>query len=113
MKRILVIAALLTVGLSAWGQSAPASTDTMTGMELKKMCSQDATDLWCLGLIYGYFAFEPSSGFVPKDVTPGQFELVLNKYMDDHPEKLNLSAEMIVRFAAIDAWAKLYTKEKP
>jgi hypothetical protein len=108
MKQVLIVAALLAVGLSAWGQT-PASNN-MPGMDLKKMCGHDETSMWCLGLIYGFFAFDPSSRFIPEDVTPGQFELVLIKYMDEHPEKLNWSAEMIVRFAAVDAWAKKESK---
>jgi hypothetical protein len=106
VKRILFIAAFLTVG---WSATAHAH-DNPTGMTLKEKCLLHPVSLddfnqttWCDGFVYGALVFDRA---IPPGVTVGQLYLVLNKYMDEHPEKLNLPAEDVLNLAVSGAWGK-------
>jgi hypothetical protein len=91
--------------------SATAHAKSLTGMNLKEKCTADEpvsplayqNESWCEGFIYGFLSFGAGPS-LPDDVTVGQFELVLIKYMNEHPEKLNLPAENILRLTARSGW---------
>lgn len=84
--------------------------DNPTGMTLKQRCTLNPTTdkqiqdgSWCNGFLYGAIAFNQA---IPAGVTVAQLELVLTKYMDEHPEKLNLPAEDVVTTAVAGAWGR-------
>jgi Rap1a immunity proteins len=107
MKNHLAIVALTIFALL----SVPAyAHDNPTGMTLKQKCLRDPVSsndfsnvAWCDGFVYAVLVYDPA---IPQGVTVGQLELVLNKYMDEHPEKLNLPAESVVDLAALGAWGE-------
>jgi hypothetical protein len=80
-------------------------------MTLKERCAAGEpvsnaayqNEAWCDGFIYGFLSFGAGPS-LPDDVTVGQFELVLIKYMNEHPEKLNLPVENILRLTARSGW---------
>jgi hypothetical protein len=111
MRHILAVA-LALFSVVAFSTPARAQGKGKTGMDLKEWCKETpATDLqysrdaWCDGFLSGYMYFAEHSP-VPGNVTVGQLELVLIKYLDEHPEKLNLPADQLLLMSVKNAWGR-------
>jgi hypothetical protein len=106
MKRLLTAAAITLAVLPAKAE------DTSSGNFLLKACQSavdNGTDWYsgyCLGLVDGLSAETVALGIacIPEQVTKGQIERVVLKYLQDRPQDLNLGAQMLAIKAIGTAW---------
>lgn len=118
MKLIAIAALLLMVVPDA----ALAET---TGIELQRRCAGDSSS-FCLGFIAGAievqqdweyfsevnptknamnpFAPQPPHFCFPKQVTLGQIVQIVNKYLNENPEKLHFAAAPLIGAALVAAF---------
>jgi hypothetical protein len=127
LKRTLIIAALLTGTLSAWGQTSSQSILNFdsTGNDLVASCHvrkehstlEDVQDrASCAGFIHGAIqGFAQGASMnkktqsvvlpcIPPGVTNGQLIKVIVAYTDKHPSDLHYGASVLVWWALVDAW---------
>jgi hypothetical protein len=119
-----IIAVLLTVGLSAWGQSTHLIGWNSTGNDLVSTCGNTA-DVISASQCYGYIqgalnGFEAGSLWhwrssskadaidynllcIPNGVTGDQTRKVIMLYADKHPERLQIPAANLIALAVNDA----------
>ena len=102
MKKVVFILACLLI-------ACPAKAD-FTGADLKSACTdnQDICDFWITSFLlraFGSQAIAQQGNLTvvscpPAGTTPTQARLIVEKYMQDHPENLHLPAQDIVFAAA-------------
>jgi Rap1a immunity proteins len=101
MKKLLLVSGMLAF-LTVVGVHGQPATTSLTGMRLLKDCragqlpltNQTSYDAgYCDGLVHGVAttAQVTNAITVPDGVTGGQLQLVVIKYLSDHPESLNES----------------------
>jgi len=103
-------AALLGVALLA---DAGTGLDVFRGNKLKRFCDDYASDKFgvygatCLGYVNGVVDALASVGLfcLPQGVQREQSALVVRKYLNDHPEKLHMEADILVVRALEQAFA--------
>jgi len=82
--------------------SCKAAVEFAEGREWKS--GDEAFDMgFCLGLVEGV-AFSSPEVCTSSDVTHGQGARVVLKYLNDHPEKLNLRRDRLVEVALAQAF---------
>lgn len=102
MKKLSLLCVLVFI-VSVDGQAATTST----GMELLKYCQAAQVPMttgtvydvgYCDGLVWGVAvtAQVTHTLSIPEDVTGRQLQLVVIKYLSDHPESLNESNAVLV-----------------
>lgn len=106
MKNVVFILACLVV--SGLVVASPAKAD-FTGADLQSACTdnQDICDFWITSLLLGMFDSPAVTqqgnlapvGCLPAGITRTRARLIVEKYMQDHPENLHLPGQDIV-FAA-------------
>jgi hypothetical protein len=125
---LLLLAALLAVRMSAWGQTPPEGLFKFdsTGNDLVAMCHIPKDNMTideledqdtCIGFLHGalqgfaYGAIINSRGpktsalpCVPTGVTNGQLIKVIVAYTDKHPAELHGDASVLVWLAVVGAW---------
>jgi hypothetical protein len=116
MQRVLLIICVLAVSVGSWGQSA---NDSNSGNHLLQVClpevrsldnpslPQNASELfnegYCLGFVEGV-AEASHSVCLPTGVQPRQAVRIVVKFLQDHPEKLNLYGAILADTALSQAF---------
>lgn len=99
---------------------APAYAYFDTGNDLYTNCSSEPTDAkstFNVGLCFGYIRgiadnmnlatdIRSSPTCIPGGADTRQIKDVVMKYMDDHPDRRDMPAVMIVTLALVSAWPK-------
>jgi hypothetical protein len=109
MRAVLLVAALSAVSAVASAQDAASF---MTGNELKVFCRDEGAygRGICSGFasaVSGVVATEHFAGWracFPDGVTRGQVSDIMVKFLDDHPEKLHLTAASLTAHAFAEAF---------
>ena len=115
MKTLLVLAVMLFGSLATRGQSDERTDD---GDELLPMCKatvaylndhhsparNDFSEGYCLGLVTG--VSETSDDVCSLGVPSVQLVTVVVKFLEDHPDRLNLKNTTLVRQALMRAWPR-------
>lgn len=109
MKWILVL--IFITGTACAQSAAKGYTD---GNDLREDCEAAITGQfgygagYCFGLIEGYLQATPAKALpthcVPMGVTVEQLVKVIVKYLDQHPEKLHLTAFLLISQATHEAF---------
>ena len=113
MTTLLVLAVILFGSLATGGQTDEGTGD---GDELLPMCKATVAYLndhhtpmekqfsegYCLGLVTG--VSETSDDVCSLGVPSGQLVTVVVKFLEDHPDRLNLKDTTLVRQALMRAW---------
>ena len=97
----------LTVALGTTQPAKPAKPEGTSGMELQRWCfaKENSLDsfsctMFLLGFINGLDTADGANDArvwcLPKDITAGQTELIVKKFMREHPEDLHMPAAAIV-----------------
>jgi hypothetical protein len=95
------VAALAVLSLAQQEKATPKKLD---GMNLLHACDEGAVDYdYCLGVVRGVGFWLLPKG-CSDDVSMGQRVLVVNKYLKDHPEDLNLPDALLVSVALSKAF---------
>jgi Rap1a immunity proteins len=107
MRRFVAAAAFAAViAVLSLAQQDKITPQKLDGLNLLRACDgpEGAVDrLYCVGVVHGV-----SFWLLPKgcsdDVSMGQMVLVVNKYLKDHPEDLNLPDALLVSAALSKAF---------
>jgi len=113
MKTLLVLAVMLFGSLATGGQNDEGTGD---GDELLLMCKATVAYLndhhsptenhfsegYCLGLVTGLS--ETSDDVCSLGVPSGQLVTVVVKFLEDHPDRLNLKNTTLIRQALMRTW---------
>ena len=100
MRVALLVAVLVLALASAPSANAAANPILVSGNDVKAFCHSESPRRQ--GVCFGFaiavaeiVAIEPVAGWracFPGEVTRGQYDHIMVKYLDDHPEKLHLTA---------------------
>ncbi len=114
LKKLLVLLVLILVGTAAWAQARTGSGQWLHDhwTNYQKAIDGTATDTEAVGGgVYEGFVMgavrvmqEEKILLIPDSVTFGQWCVVVGKYLDDHPEKWNSGAEVLVLSAMGEVW---------
>jgi Rap1a immunity proteins len=113
MKTLFVLVVILFGSLATGGQNDEGTGD---GDELLPMCKTAAADLnehhrpeenafsegYCLGLVTG--VSETSDDVCSLGVPSGQLAMAVVKFLEDHPDRLNLKNTTLIRQALVRTW---------
>jgi Rap1a immunity proteins len=112
MRARFALLCLCVPGLTAYANAA-----VMTGTELYSACTQQGKDTsspFCNAYIHGFLdgmtMGYAAHGTVAKYCLPAdgieltQGRLIIEKYLRDHPDKLNQNAAVLAGFAMMDAF---------
>jgi hypothetical protein len=106
MTRTLAVAIVATIAVLSFAQQDKVTPLKPDGMNLLHACDGPIGTVdygYCLGIVRGV-----SYWLLPKgcsdDVSLGQRVLVVNKYLKDHPEDLNLPDALLVSSALSKAF---------
>jgi hypothetical protein len=120
MPKIFAVVVFFLLCVSTTRTSAQQSFNSFTWRDYCKLAEADPNKLsgsdldhammctfYVNGVIDGYMiGVDPAKSFIclPKNVTRGQFALIVAKYLDDHPEMLQNDPEYLI----VDAVAKAF-----
>jgi hypothetical protein len=113
MRTTIALLFLCLPGLAIYADAAEA----MTGTELYTVCSQRGKDTssslcgayihgFLDGMTMGYVAHDSVEKYCPPEdgIAITQGRLIIEKYLRDHPDKLNQDASLLAAFAMMDAF---------
>jgi hypothetical protein len=113
MKKVLILlAVLILVGAASWAQGNTGQWLHDLWPSAQKVINHQPTnelETWNGGIFFGFVecagqVFDAAGLLVLGSVTVGQEVAVVGKYLDDHPERWNLGAEVSVYWALHATW---------
>lgn len=107
MKKLLIIM-LLVLAYRSWGQDG-SQQDRHSGLALLEHCKDSASSFdqgICHGVVWAVWNLEGENGNLcsPDGTTQKMVMLVVEKYLNDHPEELDKSDYLLVRKALRKAY---------
>jgi len=113
MNKALLSVALLLLSVGAWGDDKDQPRVWTSGSDLANQCGH-VQDQFATGACVGYVVAAAEiadsgrlKGYhscIPKGVTKGQLQDVVNKYLARHPEQLEYIGYQVVVVALVEAF---------